>query len=147
PESVNLVNAPLLAEQRDIQVSETTRKQAEEFTSRIRVTLSTEKRSWTIDGTLVHGTPRVVELNGVELELVPDGRLVYMANRDEPGLIGRIGTDLGAAGVNIGGFMLGRESPKGEAISFISVDQPVPQDVLKKIASEDNVLEVREVNL
>ncbi|MEF8792721.1 phosphoglycerate dehydrogenase [Thiohalorhabdus sp.] len=147
PDSVNLVNAPLLAEQRDIKVSETTRKQAEEFTSRIRVTLGTEKRSWTIDGTLVHGTPRVVGLDGVELELVPDGRLIYMANRDEPGLIGRIGTDLGEAGVNIAGFMLGRESPKGQAVSFISVDQSVPQDVLKRIAQEENVLEVREVIL
>ncbi|HKJ71646.1 MAG TPA: phosphoglycerate dehydrogenase [Gammaproteobacteria bacterium] len=147
PDSVNLVNAPLLAEQREIKVSETTKKQADEFTSRIRVTLATEKRSWTIDGVLVHGTPRVVELNGVELELVPDGRLIYMANRDEPGLIGRIGTALGEAGVNIGGFMLGREAPKGQAISFISVDQPVPEDVLNKIASEENILEVREVNL
>ncbi|HKL77781.1 MAG TPA: phosphoglycerate dehydrogenase [Gammaproteobacteria bacterium] len=147
PESVNLVNAPLLAEQRDIKVSETTRKQAEEFTSMVRVTLSTEKRSWTIDGTLVHGTPRVVELDGVELELVPDGRLIYMANRDEPGLIGRIGTVLGEAGINIGGFMLGRSAPQKEAISFISVDQPVPADVMQKIAGEESILEVREVNL
>jgi len=147
PDSVNLVNAPLLAEQRDIKVSETTRKQAEEFTSMVRVTLGTEKRSWTIDGTLVHGTPRVVELNGVELELVPDGRLIYMANRDEPGLIGRIGTVLGEAGINIGGFMLGREAPKKEAISFISVDQPVPPEVMQKIGSEESILEVREVNL
>jgi D-3-phosphoglycerate dehydrogenase len=147
PDSVNLVNAPLLAEQRDIKVSETTRKQAEEFTSMVRVTLSTEKRSWTIDGTLVHGTPRVVELNGVELELVPDGRLIYMANRDEPGLIGRIGTVLGEAGINIGGFMLGREAPKEQAISFISVDQPVPPEVMQKIGGEESILEVREVNL
>jgi D-3-phosphoglycerate dehydrogenase len=147
PDSVNLVNAPLLAEQRDIKVSETTKKQAEEFTSMVRVTLGTEKRSWTIDGTLVHGTPRVVELNGVELELVPDGRLIYMANRDEPGLIGRIGTVLGEAGINIGGFMLGREAPKEQAISFISVDQPVPAEVMQKIGSEESILEVREVNL
>ncbi|KPV40165.1 3-phosphoglycerate dehydrogenase [Thiohalorhabdus denitrificans] len=147
PDSVNLVNAPLLAEQRDIKVSETTRKQAEEFTSMVRVTLTTEKRAWTIDGTLVHGTPRVVELNGVELELVPDGRLLYMANRDEPGLIGRIGTTLGNAGINIAGFMLGREAPHQQAVSFISVDQSVPADVLKQIASEENVLEVKEVNL
>ena len=70
-----------------------------------------------------------------------------MANTDEPGLIGRIGTDLGESGINIGGFMLGRESPKGKAVSFISVDQPVPEEVLKRIAGEENVLEVREVNL
>ena len=147
PDSVNLVNAPLLAEQRDIKIGETTRKQAEEFTSRIRVTLGTEKGSWTIDGTLVHGTPRVVELNGVELELYPDGHLLYMANRDQPGLIGRIGTVLGEAGINIAGFQLGREAAHEQAVSFISVDQPVPADVLKKIGQVENVLEVREVNL
>ncbi len=147
PDSVNLVNAPLLAEQREIRISETTRKQAEEFTSRIRVTLGTEKRSWTIDGTLVHGTPRVVELNGVELELVPDGRLLYMANRDQPGLIGSIGTLLGEAGINIAGFQLGREAAHEQAVSFISVDQPVPGDVLKQIGQVENVIEVREVNL
>jgi D-3-phosphoglycerate dehydrogenase len=147
PESVNLVNAPLLAEQRDIKVSETTRKTAEEFTSRVRVTLTTEKQNWTIDGTLVHGTPRVVEMNGVELELVPDGRLLYMANRDEPGLIGRIGSLLGEGGINIAGFQLGREAPHGSAISFISVDQEVPDSVMKEIAGQENVLAVRQVSL
>ncbi|HKJ87050.1 MAG TPA: phosphoglycerate dehydrogenase, partial [Gammaproteobacteria bacterium] len=60
---------------------------------------------------------------------------------------GRIGTVLGEAGINIAGFMLGREAPQKQAVSFISVDQPVPEGVIKHIASEENVLEVREVNL
>lgn len=147
PDTVNLVNAPLLAEQRDIKISETTRKQAEEFNSRIRVTLGTEKETWTIDGTLVHGTPRVVELNGVELEMVPEGRMLYMANRDEPGLIGKIGTILGEADINIANFMHGRDRPEGYAFSFLSVDQPVPPEIIRRIGEVDSILEVKEVNL
>ncbi|MFA9461808.1 phosphoglycerate dehydrogenase [Thiohalorhabdus methylotrophus] len=147
PDSVNLVNAPLLAEEREVKVSETRKKQADEFTSRIRVTLATEKRTWTIDGTLVHGTPRVVEFNGVELELVPDGRLLYMANLDEPGLIGRLGTILGEEGVNIAGFKYGRKEPQGEAFSFLAVDNPVPAQALDRIKSLASIYEVFEISL
>jgi len=147
PDSVNLVNAPLLAEQREIKVSETTRKQADELTSRIRVRLVTEKRDWTINGTLVHGTPRVVGFNGVELELVPDGRLLYMANRDRPGLIGRIGTILGEAGVNIAGFKYGREEPGGNAFSFLAIDTPVLPEGLERVKALDSIYEVFEISL
>ncbi len=147
PDNVNLVNAPLLAEQRNIHISETTRKQAEAFNSRVQVTLVTEKRTWTIAGTLVHGTPRVVEMNGVQLEMVPEGRMLYTANRDEPGLIGRIGTILGEAEVNIANFMNGRDRPHGYALTFLSVDQPVPKSIIKRLAEHESILEVKEVCL
>ncbi len=147
PDVINLVNAPLLAEQRQIKVTESTRKIDEEFVSRLRIRLLTEQRTWEIDGTLVHGTPRVVEMNGIELEVVPDGRLLYMVNRDQPGLIGRIGSCLGSAGVNIAGFQLGREAPHQKAISFISIDQAIPKEALKQLSQEEGILEVRELIL
>lgn len=146
-DSVNLVNAPLLAEQRKIQVAEKTRKMAGELTSRVRVSLVTETTSWTIDGTIANNLPRVLGLNGIELDFVPKGRLLFMTNQDQPGLIGRIGTILGESGVNIAGFQLGRESPRGKVISFISVDEAVPESVVSRLLDTEFVLAVKQLEL
>ncbi len=146
-ESVNLVNAPLLAEQRNIDIVETPRQMAGELTSRIRVKLVTDAREWLVDGTTVNGVPRVVGLNGIEVDFVPQGRLLFMTNWDLPGLIGRIGTILGDAGINIAGFQLGRKEPGGSVISFISIDDEVPESLLEKLAATEHVKSVRQVEL
>lgn len=146
-DSVNLVNAPLLAEQRDIDITETTRQMAGELTSRIQVKLVTDEREWVVDGTIVNGLPRVVGLNGIEVDFVPQGRLLFMTNWDLPGLIGHIGTILGDAGINIAGFQLGRKAPKGSVISFISVDDEVPEAVLDQLSATEHVKSVRQVEL
>ena len=146
-DTVNLVNAPLLAEQRKIDVSEKTRHDAGELTSRVRVVLDTEKTRWSIDGTLVNGSSRVVGLNGIELDFVPKGRLLFMANQDQPGLIGRIGTILGESGVNIAGFQLGREAPRGNVISFISIDDEVDEAGIQRLLDTEFVLAVKQIEL
>jgi D-3-phosphoglycerate dehydrogenase / 2-oxoglutarate reductase len=146
-DSVNLVNAPLLAEQRNIDIVETTRQMAGELTSRIQVRLVTEAREWVVEGTTVNGLPRVVGLNGIEVDFVPQGRLLFMTNWDLPGLIGRIGTVLGDAGINIAGFQLGRKEPGGSVISFISIDDEVPDSLLEQLAATEHVKSVRQIEL
>ncbi len=146
-DQVNLVNAPVLAEQRRIEVRENTRKGAGEFTTRIRVSLTTEKSSWVLDGTIVNELPRIVGMNGIELDFVPRGRLLFMTNKDQPGLIGRIGTILGESGINIAGFQLGREAPRSRVISFISIDEEVPPEVINRLLETPDVLGVRQISL
>ncbi|MBF0624728.1 MAG: phosphoglycerate dehydrogenase [Magnetococcales bacterium] len=142
---VNLVNAPLIAEERGITVTETTQDRCRKgFTSLIRVVIKTEKRERCITGSLFNDDqPRVVSMNGVPIEATPEGNLLFVANRDAPGLIGRVGTILGDAGINIANFHLGREAVGGQAIAFINVDQDVPGSILKALGRLENVIEAK----
>ncbi|MBF0177319.1 MAG: phosphoglycerate dehydrogenase [Magnetococcales bacterium] len=144
---VNLVNAPLIAEERAIEVVESVHPRARQgFTSLINVTIVTEKRERSISGTLFNSIqPRVVSMNNVPIEATPEGNLLFIANQDAPGLIGRVGTILGEAGVNIANFHLGRMAVGGHAIAFINVDQEVPNAIMATLARVENVLEVKQV--
>ncbi|MEO5365436.1 MAG: phosphoglycerate dehydrogenase [Magnetococcus sp. WYHC-3] len=144
---VNSVNAPLIAEERGIEVVETTRGASREgFNSLIGVTIVTEKRQRHISGTLFAGQPRIVAMNDVPIEANPEGTLLFIANQDTPGLIGRVGTLLGQNGINIANFHLGRREQGGAAIAFVNVDQPIVPELLAELARIPNVLEVKVVS-
>lgn len=142
---VNLVNAPLIAEERGIEVMESKQSRTRQgFTSLITVTLTTEKRERCISGTVVNQElPRVVAMNKIPIEANPVGNLIFIANQDAPGLIGRVGTILGEAGINIANFHLGRTEMGGRAIAFVNVDEEVPPSVMEQLASLENVLEAK----
>lgn len=144
--SVNLVNAPLIAEERGIEVVESINKRSRAgFTSSITVNITTERRERCISGALFNNgqQPRVVSMNEVPIEATPEGNLLFISNQDTPGLIGRVGTMLGDAGINIANFHLGRTKPGGRAIAFINVDQEVPDTIIKALRNMENVLEVK----
>ncbi|MBF0111001.1 MAG: phosphoglycerate dehydrogenase [Magnetococcales bacterium] len=142
---VNLVNAPLIARERGITVSETTREQSKKgFTSLISVIITTEKRQRFISGTLSFDErPRIVSMNEVPVEANPEGNLLFVANQDAPGLIGRVGTILGDAGINIANFHLGRTHQGGSAVAFINIDQDVPKEIMDRLLEVPNVIEVK----
>ena len=77
--------------------------------------------------------PRLVELFGIKVEADLVGPMLYVVNEDAPGFIGRLGTALGEAGVNIGTFHLGRRQAGGEAVLLLSVDEPVNAALLAKV--------------
>jgi D-3-phosphoglycerate dehydrogenase len=100
----------------------------------VRVTATTEAGERSVAGTLFgNAAPRLVELFGIKVEADLAGHMLYVVNEDAPGFIGRIGTTLGEAGVNIGTFHLGRRSAGGEAVLLLSVDSPVREDLLAKV--------------
>lgn len=143
---VNLVNAPLIAEERGIEVVESTKQRCRSgFTSMITATITTEKRERCISGALFNNgqQPRVVAMNQVPIETTPEGNLLFVANQDTPGLIGKVGTILGNADINIANFHLGRAQAGGRAIAFINVDQDVPDSVMQALSEVENVLEVK----
>ena len=99
----------------------------------IRVTVATSQGDRSVAGTLFgNGQPRLVEIFGIAVEADLGGDMMYIVNEDAPGFIGRIGTLLGEAGINIGTFHLGRREAGGEAVLLLSVDQPVEAEVLDK---------------
>ncbi len=132
--TVNMVNAPFLAKERGIEVREVRNDREGDYHTLIRVALKTEAGERSVAGTLFgNAQPRLVELFGIKVEADLTGNMLYVVNEDAPGFIGRIGTTLGEAGVNIGTFHLGRREAGGEAVVLLSVDEPVDADLIAKL--------------
>ena len=95
-------------------------------------------------GTLfANAAPRLVDLFGIRVEAELEGEMIYIVNEDAPGFIGRLGTTLGEAGVNIGTFNLGRRTAGGEAVALISVDQHVEESLVGRLAELPGVKRVK----
>ena len=143
-DSVNVVNALHIARERNIDVTEVSQERAEQYPTLIRVTVTTERRSRTVAGTLFGGDkPRIVDVNGVAIEAELGPHMLYTVNADRPGFIGRLGTMLGDAGVNIATFSLGRKTPGGEAIALVGIDQPVDEEILRRVLALADVIDAR----
>ncbi len=130
-DTVNMVNAPYLARERGTEVREIRNEREGVYHTLVRVTVATSQGDRSVAGTLFGSTaPRLVEIFGVGIEADLQGDMLYIVNEDAPGFIGRIGSLLGENGINIGTFHLGRRETGGEAVLLLSVDQPIPQDVI-----------------
>jgi D-3-phosphoglycerate dehydrogenase len=129
--AVNMVNAPVLAKQRDIEVAETTLERSGEYQTLIRLTVVTDRFERSIAGTLVaENKPRLVAIKDIPVEADFAPHMLYVTNQDKPGFIGRFGMALADAGVNIATFHLGRSAPGGDAICLVGLDGPMPDGVL-----------------
>jgi D-3-phosphoglycerate dehydrogenase len=132
--AVNMVNAPVLAKQRDIEVAETILERSGEYHTLIRLTVSTDRYEKSIAGTLLaEDKPRLVEIKGIAVEADFAPHMLYVTNQDRPGFIGRFGMALADAGINIATFHLGRSAPGGDAICLVGLDGPMPEPVLATV--------------
>ena len=146
-DSVNMVNAPVMASERGIELSEVRTERAGDYQTLIRLTVVTDKQTRSVTGTLFGGNnPRVIDVKGVPLEAELRSHMLYVTNEDKPGLIGLLGTVLGDAGLNIATFQLGRTEAGGDAIALVEVDQAVPAEVLAKVAALPNVVQAKALN-
>lgn len=133
-DTVNMVNAPFLAKERGLDVREVRHDREGDYHTLVRVTVGTQSGDRSVAGTLFgNAAPRLVELFGIKVEADLAGHMLYIVNEDAPGFIGRLGTTLGEAGVNIGTFHLGRRSAGGEAVLLLSVDEAVDDALLGKV--------------
>jgi D-3-phosphoglycerate dehydrogenase len=147
-EGVNLVNAMHVAQLRGIAVLETRVPAPENFTNLITIELKTESDSHRISGTVfADKLPRIVDVDGFELEVAPRGHMIYFTNNDQPGVIGNIGTVLGRCNVNIAGMQLGRERQGGRALALLLVDNAVSSDVINQLLGIENILTARAVKV
>ncbi|MFT8736075.1 MAG: phosphoglycerate dehydrogenase [Zymomonas mobilis] len=147
-QSVNMVNAPFLARERGLDVREVRHDRNGAYHTLIRVTLRDDKgQEKSVAGTLFgsEGT-RLVEIFGIKIEANLKGDMLYIVNDDAPGFIGRLGTLLGKAGVNIGTFHLGRRNTGGEAVLLLSVDSPVTAGKMAKVSELAGVREVKSLH-
>ena len=140
PEHVNVVNAPHLAKERGIRVSETISTDVEDYSSLIAVELTTDECKRQVAGTLFgRKEPRIVRVDDYRLEAVPSGYMLVFSNQDTPGVIGKIGTILGSNQINIAGMQLGRVAPHGMAVAVVNVDSPIPPAIMQEIRMLPNI--------
>jgi D-3-phosphoglycerate dehydrogenase len=143
-DTVNMVNAPFLARERGLDVREVRHDREGDYHTLIRVTASTAHGERTVAGTLFgNAAPRLVDMFGIRVEAELDGWMIYIVNEDTPGFIGRLGTLLGKAGVNIGTFNLGRRATGGEAVALVSVDSGVGPELVEKLEGLGGVKRVK----
>jgi D-3-phosphoglycerate dehydrogenase len=146
-DTVNMVNAPYLAKERGLDVREVRHDREGDYHTLIRVSVQTSQGERSVAGTLfANSQPRLVEIFGVKVEADLTDRMLYIVNEDAPGFIGRLGTALGEAGVNIGTFHLGRRNAGGEAVLLLSVDQPVDGATLDKVKALPGVKTVKSLD-
>ncbi len=144
---VNMVNAPVLARERGIDVAETVHERPSEYQTLIRVTVVTDQQTRSVAGTLFAGSrPRIVEIKDIKIEADFGRHMLYVTNQDRPGFIGRFGATLAGAGINIATFHLGRAEAGGDAICLVSVDEPVPEDVLAMVRTLPLVVQATPLN-
>ena len=139
-DAVNMVNAPHIARERNIAVSETRHERRGDYQSLISLTVTTERRSRSVAGPLfAESRPRLVRIKDIEIEAELGPHMLYITNRDTPGIIGHIGTTLARAGVNIATFHLGRAARGGDAIALIEVDEAIDDVVLAAVRAIDGI--------
>jgi D-3-phosphoglycerate dehydrogenase len=147
-ESVNDVNASVIAKERGINVVESKQSEAEEFSNLISVQVSTDKEESEVAGTLFTPCdPRIVKIGEFYVDAVPSGFMIVIKNKDLPGIVGEIGTILGKNNINIAAMTFGRKQPKGEAITVLNIDNEVSKNVIEEIKSAENILDARLIRL
>ena len=124
-----------------MRLEEVTRGQDGAFESYIRLTVQTDRYERSVAGTVFSdGRPRIIQVRNIDMEFELAPHMLFVRNLDKPGFIGRFGSVLGEAGVNIATLNLGRDKPGGDAICIVATDEPVPDDVLRRVKALPHVV-------
>jgi len=145
---VNAVNAPQLADERGIDVTESKTRQTDDFQSLVSVTVEDGDEELTVSGTLFAGDdPRIVRIDGYRVDAIPSGHMVVARNTDAPGVIGFIGSVLGDNDINIAGMFNARETIGGEALTVYNLDVDVPDDVVEQLLADERITDITAITL
>jgi len=145
-DGINMINAPIVAKDRNINISEVRHDRAPDYQTRISLTVKTDRQTRVVRGSLFGGKhPRIVEVNGIPLEAAMGESVLYVNNEDKPGFVGQLGNLLGDAGINIANFHLGRNDSQDDAIALVETDKSANDDVLKSISELTSVKQVKQL--
>jgi D-3-phosphoglycerate dehydrogenase len=145
---ITLVNAAAVAAERGIEVVESHSTRPRNYTSLISVVLrTTEGERWVEGAVFERSSPRLVRLDGITVEAPLEGTMIVFGNKDQPGVIGRVGTILGQRHVNIATFALGREHDRAVGVVIVDEPEPIPASVLDELRQVEGMSEVRLVRV
>jgi len=146
--SVNFVNAEQLAQQRGIAISSTTHPVPHDYANLITFRASGEREELSVAGTLFsEKNQRIVSINNFRVEFKPEGNIIYIVNKDVPGVVGKVGSLLGDREINIAEYNLARSGSGGKAMAIITVDSPLDPETLNFLRSFKEMEEVKQVRL
>ncbi len=147
-ETVNFVNAPIIAKERGIEVKETTSEDALDFHNMLVLRIRANGKETKICGTLYGKTePRIIKVDKFPVEIVPEGTMLFIYNNDKPGVIGNIGSLLGKNNINIARMHFGRETAGGMAISVVNIDSDVEDRIVEELSKLPNIISVKVIKL
>jgi len=137
-EPVTFVNAPLLAAERGVEVTETRTRQSRDWVNLVTLSGEGSRGQVGVAGTTVgpRDAERLVAINGIPIDMAPADHMAFLFYEDRPGVIGRVGTILGENGVNIASMQVGRRKQGGEALMALTVDAGIPAGVLERVEAE-----------
>lgn len=145
--SVNFVNARKLLKDRGIRVEESFETDCKDYNSLVELTIEGTENIC-VSGTLFgKGEPRIVSIDRFNIDAIPEGYILFTKNTDQPGVIGALGSTLGAQGVNIARMHLGRDPKKGEAIALVNIDSEPSAQTLEALRKTKGMLSVRQIKL
>ena len=145
---VNLVNAPLLAERRGIDLVEQRLHQHEaRYETLLALTISTPTETWTVRGTVLQGEPYIVGINDLWVDFPAAGHFLLTSHRDRPGIIGRVGTLLGQSDINISFMHVGRRGPRTDAIMVLGTDEPTPPLIMEQLEAISHITWLQAISL
>jgi len=145
---VNYINALEVAKARGIKVEQIKISEEEEYSNSIRVKVTSDKEERLLEGTLfANKEVRFAKMDDVYIEIAPSDQMLVINNQDKPGVIGFLGTTLGANGINIAGMSLGKLSSKREALTILNLDNPVNEKVIAEIKANPNIISLKVVKL
>ena len=146
---VNAVNADVVAHERGLTVRETRTASSEPWASLVELSVGPADGEPTLSlaGSTAHGRPHLAGLDGFAIDAELAGIMLVTRHQDRPGIVGRVGTILADAGINISSLELSRLSEHGEAMMFVAVDDPVDAALLERIRAADGIVEASVVEL
>ena len=141
---VNMVSAPVIAQERGVKISTTNQSKSGVFEGYIKVTVVTDARERSIAGTVFSdGKPRFIQIKGINIDAEVGEHMVYTTNNDVPGIIGALGQTMGENGVNVANFTLGRSEKGGDAIALLYLDNPAPASAVDALKATGLFEQVR----
>ena len=147
PDRVNFINAESLAIDLGISIEHSNTNNSGSYNNLIRTRVSTKDDATRIAGSIFDGNrPRLVNILGYEMDLSPYGTMLFTRNKDVPGVIGKVGTILGKAKVNIGGYLLSRDKNDNEAFSVVRVDSSVSDEVISELKKLTEIISVQQLH-
>ncbi len=145
--AVNYVNAPTIAKERKIKVIESKSKTVEGYPSQISVKLSRKDEEKLVSGSIIGKEPRIVQIDGYRIDVVPSGYMIVAKHEDHPNIIGPCCMILGSNNINIAGMQVGRIKRGGNAIMVLNIDSEVSDEILDEIRAVDGIIDAKLVVL
>ena len=147
PDRVNYINAESLVVELGINIEHSYTNDSGSYTNLIRTRVKGESKPTRIAGSVFEGGRiRLVNILGYEMDVTPYGTMLFTKNKDVPGVIGQVGTMLGEANINIGGYLLSRNMNDGEAFAVVRVDNPVTDSVLSQLRILPEIISVQQLH-